>query len=264
VGALRAAGISPDQCERQEAGAGHEILILPSGLDMTSTAVAMLRAIGLIASQVDAASGPAIGVPVLAVLARGRIEFTGTAYECPGISAAANMLKSGILRGEIRKRKGASFAAMLSNDLYLQIYSQGYGLFDFNQFRPAKDPANPGISAASQYWLYTPEASADTGTTVTFGGASAAEARSRLAGAIPLAGMGALMLWHHSAQSHARDEHVVDPGRDHQDSHGRHHDGRHNAQGPGHSSHYDPAHAGTDHWIDHGLDNSGDHPDQHA
>jgi hypothetical protein len=194
------------------------------------------------AGQVDAALAAGSGGPVLAALARGRIKFARAAYDGPGISAVVNMLESGMLRGEIRPRTDAVFTAMLSNDLYLKIYSQGYGLFDFSQFRPV-----------GECWLYTPKASADPRPTVSFGGALTTAAGSRMVGVIPLAGLGALMMWHHSAQSHAYDEHVVDPGREHQDVHDR-----------VHSTQHDQVHPGTDHWIDHGAGSFTDYPDQHG
>jgi len=263
VNALRAAGVSPDQCERQDEGESRQILALPSGLNIAGTVIAILRAARLVANQANSASRPEERARVLTTLAKGRIRLTGNGYEGPGISAASSMLQSAILRAEIRTKMDADFAAMLSNDLYLQLYSQGYGLFDFGQFRPT-DTVLPGVSSALPCWLYTPTTMADASITIAFGDALTTNAQSRLLSAIPLAGMGALMLWHHSEHSYAHHEPGIDSAKDHQDSHGWHHHsdhgGRH-ADSPSHAGHHDYTHGGTDHFNDHGHGDSADHAD---
>jgi hypothetical protein len=265
VNALRAAGISPDQCERQDGCNGRQILTLPAGLNIAGTVVALLRAVRLVASQANSSSSAGESAPILATLAKGRIRLTGNRYEGSGISAASSILESGILRTEIHGRKDADFAAMLSNDLYLHLYSQGYGLFDFNQFQPV-DAIVPGVRSTPPCWLYTP-AREDASMTIAFSDARTANAQSRLLGAIPLAGMGALMWWHHSEHSNTHPEHGTGSAKDHQDSHGRHdHNGhgQHHAGGPGHPGHHDHTHAPADHPSDHGYGDSADYTDHHG
>ena len=263
VNALRAAGISPDRCERQDEGEGRQILTLPSGLNMPGTVVAMLRAMRLVASQADGASNQGERTPVLTTLAKGRISLTSNGYEGPGISAASNMLESGILRAEIRGEKRAEFAAMFSNDLYLQLYSQGYGLFDFNQFRPVNAVVR-GTPAASQCWLYTPVATADASLTIAFSDVPGANARSRLLGAIPLAGLGALMVWEHTQHSAAHHEPGISSEKDHHDPHERHDrggHGGHHADDPSQPDHHDYTHVETGHSNDYGHDDATDYND---
>jgi hypothetical protein len=244
VGALRAAGISPDQCERQEEGAARQILTLPSGPHVPGTVMALLRALRLVASQATSAPGAGGRAPVLMTLAKGRIKLTGDRYAGPGISAVSNMLDSGVLRAEIRARNDAGVLAMFSNKLYLEICSQGYGVFDSSQFRPTE---TGGLE--SRCWLYIPDASADVGLTITVSGAPTSGGQSRWLGAIPLAGLGALMLWRQSQQPQDRHEQGTGPVKDQHDSHNRHerahHTGRHSSN-PGYHEHT----PGTEHIHD--------------
>lgn len=230
---------------------------------MPGTVVAMLRAMRLVASQADGASNQGERTPVLTTLAKGRISLTSNGYEGPGISAASNMLESGILRAEIRGEKRAEFAAMFSNDLYLQLYSQGYGLFDFNQFRPVNAVVR-GTPAASQCWLYTPVATADASLTIAFSDVPGANARSRLLGAIPLAGLGALMVWEHTQHSAAHHEPGISSEKDHHDPHERHDrggHGGHHADDPSQPDHHDYTHVETGHSNDYGHDDATDYND---
>lgn len=251
VNALRAAGISPDRCERQDDGNGRQILTLPPGLNMAGTVMAILRAVRLVASQANSATSPAERATVLTTLAKGPVKLAGDSYEGPGISAASGMLKSGALGAEVCGNESADFAAMFSNDLYLQLYSQGYGLIDTSQFR-AVDLVPP----VSRCWVYTPAAAADANLNIAISDVPAASARSRLLSTIPLAGLGTVVLWQHS--EHSRDNHGpgVDSEKDYRDPHVQHgrsdHGGRH-ADGPGQPGHHDYAQPEADHaYVDPG------------
>ena len=235
VGALRAAGISPDQCERQEEGAARQILTLPAGLQVPGTVMALLRAVRLVDSQAASAPGAGGRVPVLMTLAKGRIKLTGDRYAGPGISAASSMLDSGVLRAEMHGQNDTGVLAMFSNELYLEICSQGLGVFDSSQFRSA-EAGGP----ESRCWLYTPDATADAGLTIAVGSAQAGGGQSRWLGAIPLAGLGGLMIWRHSQHTQDRHEQGAGSVKDQHDSHKghdrTHHGGRH-SDGPGHHEH---------------------------
>jgi hypothetical protein len=240
VNTLRAAGISPDRCERQDEGDGRQLITLPATIPVESTLPAILRAAPLVASQANSLNSTG-RMRILMTFAQGPVHMTAGGYAGPGVSAVSSMLRSESLREALREQRQADLAAMISGDLYLQLYSQASGRFDPEEFRTINVAAS-GAPYTSQCWLFTPAGTSDANRTTVFTGLSA-DLRTVLSTAIPLAGMGAIA-WRESSEHNDREPDQHEPlGHQHEThdpwsahphtTHGPHYDQVIHHAGPG-------------------------------
>ena len=197
VTALRAAGISPDRCERQDHGESGHIIILPAEITVRSTLSSMLLAVQLAVRQDNSAAETGGRVRMLMSLADGPVQLAAGRYVGPGVTAACGMLESPVLREALRGQEQPDLVAIISEDLYSQFGSQEAGPWAAAQAR-AIDMALPGTPGVSRCWLYLPHLPSAANRVTAFAGFSrnsSITARSALSAAIPLAGMGTLAWW---------------------------------------------------------------------
>jgi hypothetical protein len=210
VTGLRAAGISPDRCERQDEGDGCQLITLPSGIDPAVSVPTLLRALSLAAGQVKATSANVPEdkqewVPLRVSVTYGSVQLASDRFVGPAASAARDMLTAHAQLPTLRHTGQLAVAVMITDDLYLLLAARTARGFDPAQFLPVSLPIS-GTPYRYQCWRYTSADALDKAQTVVLSGAPSANSRSlALDSVIPLAAMGTSLWWDLSHHGHQHD-----------------------------------------------------------
>lgn len=159
VAALRAAGIDPDLCARQDEFDGRHVVTLPGEVHLASAVPALVRGLELAAGSANAVAGSAEHVRIAVALACGTARPRGDAFTGQAVSDVLDMLGESALRGRLRLRRETAVAFAFADDLHRLLCSQAPGRFSPADFRPLR-PVLPGIPLGSGGWLYTGDADA--------------------------------------------------------------------------------------------------------
>jgi hypothetical protein len=238
VTGLRAAGIAPDGCERQDEGDGCHLITLPTGIDPAITVPTLLRALSLVADQAvptrdsgNTTAGEPEWVPLRVGLTYGSVQLASDRYVGPATFAARDMLTTRLPAPHPEQR---AVAAVISDDLYLLLAGRMASGFDPDRFVPVSLPIS-GTLYQQKCWRYSPAEARDKGRPVVLSGNPATNTQSlSLDSVIPLAAMGTT-LWfdpsHHAHQHYAAQASHHDLGGDeeHSEHHGADLDGHHDS-----------------------------------
>lgn len=188
VNFLRAAGVKLSRCMRQDEGDG-QLIMLPSGIDEAHVLPAAIMALECALRRVNAVPGLAGRLRMRASMAQGPVQQGAAGFVGAGVMAACRLIDAEAVRAALRDHPDASLVAIVSDDLYQQVFSQGYGApypTDFRNVQAVVD--SKGYSAPA--WLYVPSAGLATTLVPPFTVPDVGE-RSLLAVAIPIAVLGA-------------------------------------------------------------------------
>ncbi|WP_169809438.1 hypothetical protein [Actinomadura chibensis] len=193
VNALRAAGLGPATCARQDQGDG-QLIILPAGINEAHVLPTVIRAVHSALHQVNSRPGRAGRLRMRMALAQGPVQIALTGYVGTGVVAACRMLDSDPPRKALKRNGDADLVVIVSDDLYDQVFSQNYdGTLGAPDFQPVQVVLrSKGYRARA--WLHVPGARPAPGLVPDFTGAYEEETRVRwlAAAAVPAAGAG---LW---------------------------------------------------------------------
>jgi hypothetical protein len=261
--ALKAAGVKPGQCERQDQGDG-QLVSLPPVIDMPRVLSALPHAMQAAIHRVNSVPHSAGRLRLRMSVAQGPVQPAAAGYVGPGVIAASRMLDSQLLRDTLRDNSGADLVVAVSDDLYRQIFRQGYGGLSANDFSSVFLSDTAGKYAA-HVWIYVAARPPDVNLVPAFTGSGGAGPTRLWELAIPAAGLGAA-LW--LKQEHDHPEHGRQPGHEtnHDGIHPPHLDAEAHPYDPedGHGYHDHPVHTAEDHVpLDHDFPydiHPNDHP----
>jgi class 3 adenylate cyclase len=212
--ALKAAGVKARQCERQNQGDG-QLISLPQVIDMKSVLPALPLAMQAAIHRVNAVPSPAGQLRMRMSIAQGPVQTASTGYVGPGVIAASRMLDSQLLRDTLRDNTGADLVLMVTDDLYQQVYRQGYSGLAAPGFRDAQ-LENKAKNYAARVWIYVASGPPDTKLVPAFAGTGTpgGNVAAMWDVAIPAAGIGVAM-WVHQHDAHQHDAHQHDAHQHH-------------------------------------------------
>jgi len=125
VNALRAAGVSPTDCERQDQGDG-QLIMLPPGINEAHALPTIIMAMHSALHEVNEVPGLAGRLRMRLALAQGPVQIAAMGYVGVGVVAACRMLDSDPPRQALKRHPAADLVTIVSDDLYHQVFSQEY------------------------------------------------------------------------------------------------------------------------------------------
>ncbi len=157
-------------------------------------------------------------------VAQGPVQVASAGYVGPGVIAASRMLDSRLLRDTLRDNTRADLVLMVTDDLYQQVYRQGYSGLAATDFRDALLD-NKAKNYVAHVWIYVPSGSPDTRLVPAFTGTDG-DVTAMWDVAIPAAGIGAVMWQRHHDHHQGPHQHPEPP-----------HPADHGAVGESHDAH---------------------------
>jgi len=216
--ALKAAGVNPKRCGRQDQGDA-QLISLPTGVDLAGVLPALPRAVQAAIHQVNSVPVSAGPMRLRMSMAQGPVQTAATGFVGTGVISAAWILDSQMLRDVLGSSPQADLVMAVTDDLYRQVFRHGHGGLAADDFRSALIE-NPAKKFAVHVWIFVPSSPPGQALVPAFT-RPAGEDRTALWGAaIPLAGIGAgIWIEHH------QDHQVPDHPTGHNASGGDHHVG---------------------------------------
>ncbi len=192
--ALRAAGVSSTECERQDQGDG-QLIILPPGVDEARVPPTLILAMHSALHRVNAVPGEAGRLRMRVALAQGPVQIAPTGFVGAGVVDACRILDSDPPRQALKRHGEADLVVIVSADLYHQVFAQDYtaGLTG-REFQPVKVVMSAKGYRADAY-LYVPGASPAPGLVPDFTGAYEKESRLPWRVVVPATAVTVTGLW---------------------------------------------------------------------
>ncbi|MFC5750846.1 hypothetical protein [Actinomadura rugatobispora] len=194
VHALKAAGIAPDSCARQDQGDG-QLITLPPGINEARVLPTVILALNAAMSRVNSLPGEAGRLRLRMGMAQGPVQLASIGYVGAGVVAACRMVDSAPPRQALKRHRDADMAAIVSDDLYRQVFSQGYDVrLAARDFQPVQV-----VMSAKGYqadaWLHVPAVRPVAGLVPDFTGAYEDRSGAPWLAMIPLAAAGVGVWW---------------------------------------------------------------------
>jgi hypothetical protein len=197
--ALTAAGVNPKRCGRQDQGDA-QLISLPAGADLAGVLPALPRVMQAAIHQVNSVPVSAGRLRLRMSMAQGPVQIASTGFVGPGVISAAWILESQTLRDALRASPQADLVIAITDDLYRQVFRQGYGGLAAGDFRSALIE-NPAKNFAVHVWIYVPSSQPDPALVPAFTRPGGGDLTALWAAAIPLAGLGT-GIWIEHHQNH--------------------------------------------------------------
>lgn len=186
VNFLRAAGVKPGKCVRQDEGDG-QLILLPSDVDVARALPTSVMALECALRRLNATPGSAGRIRMRAAMAQGPVQEGRTGYVGFGVVETSRLVNSDAVRAGLNDNPAVSLAVIVSDDLYRQVFAQGYGPPRANEFRSVTASVD-AKGYTSSAWRYVPPANLTTTLVPPYAPVRGMAWDTALRTAIPVAG----------------------------------------------------------------------------
>ncbi|WP_238018381.1 hypothetical protein KZZ52_56825 [Dactylosporangium sp. AC04546] len=148
------AGVGVKQCLRQDRGDG-QLVILPPGIDESRQLPLLLRGTHAALHRANEVPGIAGRMRLRAALSQGIVHRAATGFVGRSVVHACRLLDSAVLHEALDDHAETDLAVIVSDDLYTDVFSHGYGDTAPDAFQRV-DVTMPAKRFAAPAWVHVP------------------------------------------------------------------------------------------------------------